>query len=238
MIHMQTRRIAELLVCGCVAAQLAGAQSADPELVRQVSTVKMALAANNLHLREYTWTEHTEVLIKGDLKRSSDSICRHDGWGEVQKKPITASTQPDDSALARSKRPMKRKEADMQDYIERAVSLVHTYLPPKPDRIQFLLQNGDATLLQTPAGKAEIQFRKYWKDGDSLTFTYDPQSKALLKVSVRSYLANEKDPVTLEALFATLPDGTNHLASTVLNGDARKIQVKTQNLSYQKLASQ
>jgi hypothetical protein len=235
---MNIRKLAQLLVCGCAGLQLAGAQAADPELLRQVSEVKEALARNNALLRQYTWVEHTEVLIKGDVKNSSDSLCRYDGWGEVQKKQIAGAAPLDDAALAKSNRPLQRKKADMQDYIERAVSLVHTYLPPKPDRLQYLLQNGGATFGQTAAGAAQIQLKKYWKDGDSLTFTFDPQTKALLKASIKSYLANEKDPVTMDAVFATLPDGTNHLASTVLNGEAKKIQVKTQNSTYQKLAVQ
>jgi hypothetical protein len=235
---MNLRKLAQFLVCGCAGLQPAGAQAADPELMRQVSEVKAALASNTMTLRQYTWIEHTEVSIKGDVKSSTEALCRYDGWGVVQKKQVAGPAPVDDAALAKSNRPIKRKKADMQDYIERAVSLVDTYLPPKPDRLEYLLGSGGATLGKTAAGAAQIQLVKYWKEGDSLTFTFDPQSKALLKVSIRSYLANEKDPVTMEAVFATLPDGTNHLASTVLNGEAKKIQVKTQNGTYQKVAVQ
>ena len=236
---MKVQEIARLLVCGFAALQLTAVQGADPELLRQVSEVKDALARNNAVLRQYTWVEHTEVSIKGDVKNSTDALCRYDGWGKVQKKQVAGPAPLDDAALAKSNRPIKRKKADMQDYIERAVSLVDTYLPPKPDRLEYLLGSGGGTVGQTAAGAAQIQLVKYWKEGDSLTFTFDPQSKALLKVSIRSYLANEKDPVTMEAVFETLPDGTNHLASTVLNGEAKKIQViVTQNGTYQKLAVQ
>lgn len=76
------------------------------------------------------------------------------------------------------------------------------------------------------------------KEKDSLTFVFDPKSKALLKVGIKSYRGSEKDPVTLDAVFATMPDGTNHLASAVLNGNAKKIQVKMQNAAYQKVAAQ
>ncbi len=41
----------------------------------------------------------------------------------------------------------------------------------------------------------------------------------------------------MDAVFETLPDGTNHLASSVLNATAKKVQVKTQNSNYQKLAA-
>ena len=78
--------------------------------------------------------------------------------------------------------------------------------------------------------------KDYFQTGDSVVFTYDPKSKVLLQVNVFSDLANPKDPVTMEAVFETLPDGVNHLASTTLNAPAKKVQIKTRNMLYEKLA--
>jgi len=48
---------------------------------------------------------------------------------------------------------------------------------------------------------------------------------------------NVKDPVTMEALFETLPDGINHLANATLNATRRKVQVNRTNFSYTKSAN-
>ncbi len=173
-------------------------------------------------LRQYTWTEHTEVLIKGKVKRTLDSTCRYDAWGKLEKTPVDAA-KTSETPRTMSKRPLNRKKADKADDVERALSLVLDYLPPKPEQVEYLLRNGNATLGQAGPGKAEIRFKRYAKDGELLTFTFDPASKVLLKIGINSCLTSqEKDPVTLDAVFETLPGGTNHLASTILNGQTKR----------------
>jgi hypothetical protein len=224
---------AGLLICGLTSPPAPAQQGSDMLMLRDVTAVREALARSQAALRQYTWTEQTEVLIKGDVKSSTFVSCSYDLTGELQKVPMQA-TKPDETPSAMSKRPLNRKKADMADYVQRAVSLVHTYLPPKPELLLTAIQGGNASLSPAGPGQSEIQFKNYWKDRDLLTVTFDTQSKTLRKVGVRSYLATEKDPVTMDAVFETLPDGTNHLASTVLKGDAKKIQVTTRNSGYQK----
>ena len=66
------------------------------------------------------------------LQQTTNSTCRYDGWGELQKKPV-GEAKPNETPQAMSKRPINRKKAETSDYVERAVSLVHSYLPPKPE---------------------------------------------------------------------------------------------------------
>ena len=70
-----------------------------------------------------------------------------------------------------------------------------------------------------------------------MVFTYDSVSKVLLRVNVVSSLGSPKDPVTLEAVFETLPDGVNHISSATLNASSRKVQVRARNVMYQKIAN-
>ena len=86
-------------------------------------------------------------------------------------------------------------------------------------------------------GKSEIRFKPYYKQGDSLVLTYDPVSKLPLGGTIISDLGSPKDPVTVEAVFETLPDGVNHLVSATLNAKAKNVQVKATNSNYQKLAN-
>jgi len=87
---------------------------------------------------------------------------------------------------------------------------------------------------QTETGKTELRFTGYYKDGDSIAFTYDPISKRVLTARITSDLG-PKDPVTLDAVFEPLPDGINHLSSTILRAKKRGVEVKTRNVQYQKL---
>jgi hypothetical protein len=218
----------------CVVAPLASvhAQAVDPNLMREVTAVRAEVARSNAALRGYTWTEHTDVLVKGDVKSSSEMICRYDASGSLTKTPLGNSQTK--RANPASNRPSVRKKADMQDYIKRATNRIHEYVPPKPEQIQHLLENGGASLMNSASGQSEIQFKDYFQTGDSVVFTYDSASKRLLKAAITSDLGSPKDPVTLEALFEPLPDGVNHLASANLSAPARKVEVKMRNIDYNK----
>ena len=51
---------------------------------------------------------------------------------------------------------------------------------------------------------------------------------------MNSYLGKEKDAVTLAVRFASLPDGVNYPAETVLIAKAKQIQVNITNSGYKK----
>jgi len=67
--------------------------------------------------------------------------------------------------------------------------------------------------------------KNYVKQGHSVTFTLDPQSKQLQNVRVASCLNDPKDAVTISAEFAQLPDGTNHVASTLIDVESKQLTV-------------
>ena len=230
---MRFQSFAALLFCGLRTLCPVEAQSVDPTLVREVMAVRDGVARSKQALRQYTWTEHTEARAKGDLKASNDFLCHYDDFGKVTRTPIGKGKE-DEAASAISKRHRVRKKADMQDYFERAVGKINTYVPLDPDRMRYLLQDGRASLGPPEAGKSTIRLKDYSQQGDYLIFTYDPASKALLKATVVSTLGSPKDPVSLEAVFETLPDGVTHLATATVNATAKKVQVITRNSTYQK----
>ena len=47
--------------------------------------------------------------------------------------------------------------------------------------------------------------------------------------------SDRSDAVTFSAEFAQLPDGTNHVASTLINGVSKQLTVNEQNSNYQKM---
>jgi len=96
---------------------------------------------------------------------------------------------------------------------------------------------GKVDLSKNEAEAVQLQFKDYYKPGDAMTLEFDPATKKLRKLSVNSFLDEEKDKVTLDVAFQSLPDGTNYVADTLLRADAKQITVKTQNLDYTKTGS-
>ena len=74
------------------------------------------------------------------------------------------------------------------------------------------------------------------KSGDTLSLGLDTTSNALQTISVKSYLASEKDVVSLEVTFARLRDGLSYPGNVVLSVPDEKIQVVVQNSNYQRVA--
>ncbi len=230
---MRFRTFAALLFCGLRMLYPVEAQSIDPALLREVMAVRDEVARSKQALRQYTWTEHTEVRTKGDLKSSNEFLCHYDESGKLTRTPIGKGKE-DEAASTISKRHRVRKKADMQDYIERAVGMINTYVPLDPEQMRHLLQDGRASFGPPEAGKSTIRLKDYFQSGDYLLFAYDPASKALLKATVVSTLGSPKDPVSLEAVFETLPDGVTHLATATVIAPAKKVEVITRNSTYQK----
>ena len=221
--------------CALVLAPVALAQSPNQELQQKLAVVKESVARNQAALRQYTWTEHTDILLKGEVKSSKDSICRHGPDGNIQKTPVGTPT-PKKEMRGIKGRVVEKKVGDLTDYMERAAALIHQYMPPNPQQMQTVFENGTASLGQAGPGRIELQFRNYLKQADSVVFTFDTAIKGITRIAVNSYLDDPKDAVTLDLTFRDLPDGTNYTSATVLSAPAKNVQVKVTNANYQKVA--
>jgi hypothetical protein len=232
---MKWRWAALVVLCLSTSSAWLRGQGADANLMREAEAVRAEIARSAAGLRQYAWTEQTEVRVSGSLKSSNSLTCRYGASGELVKTPLETREQQD-AGTATSKRPTVRGKADLRDYIDRAISRIHNYAPPKPELIDYVLNNGQVSLGQPADGKSEIRLTHYYENGDSFVFTYDSRSKLLLRATVVSSLGSAKDPVTLEAVFETLPDGVNHVSSAVLNAKKKSVQVRMLNLDYRKPA--
>jgi hypothetical protein len=233
---MKYTRLILSVLCVLAGVREASAQGVKQELQQKLATVKESVARNQAALRQYTWTEHTDISLKGEVKKTTDKLCRYGADGQVAKTPIgTPAPQKEKRGL--KKKIAEKKIGELEDYMDRAAALIHRYMPPSPDKMQAAYQAGTVSLGQAGPGKIQLQFRDYAKPGDALTFNFDTAMKALQTITVNSYLDDPKDDVvTLAVEFQSLPDGTNYVASTTLNAAAKQVVVKTANGNYQKLA--
>ncbi len=224
---------ATIVFCFTLAVSvLGGAQDIKQALQGHVAALKATLAENQAALRRYTWTEHTDILLKGEVKKSTDKLCRYGPDGTVQKTPIGAPP-PQKELRGMKKRVVEKKVGELTDYMDRAEALVKEYVPPSPEKIEAAFQAGTVSLGQAGPGRVGLTFGSYLKPGDSLIFDFNENPKAISSIAVNSYLDDQKDAVKLNVGFETLPDGTNHVASTVLDAPAKQVQVRITNSNYQ-----
>lgn len=226
----------------CVGLLLAHQPDASTAKQKIIGALKESVAANQAALKQYSWTETTQISLKGEVKKQEQKQCQYGPDGKVQKTPIPGASQPQQQASGGGRRGgrvkkeiVEKKVGEMKDYMQQVAALVHEYVPPNPGKIQAAAAAGNIEL--APAQPVTtITIKNYLKQGDSVVLGFDTAAKKLSTYNVTSYLDNPKDdPVKLAVNFAQLPDGTNYAEQSVLDATAKQIQVKVTNSNYQKL---
>jgi hypothetical protein len=203
------------------------------ELQEKLAAVRQAAAENKQRLRQYQWTETTQITLKGDQKPPTQNLCQYGPDGQVQKTPI--GPPPEQPSGGRVKqRVIEKKKAEMQDYMQDVKSVLAMYVPPDPQRMQQAYQAGNVALNPVAAG-VNLVFTNYAQPGDQMTLTFDTTARKITALNVNTYMGEAKDKVTLQVQMGSLPDGTNYAQQTVLNASAKQLTVTTTNSNYQKL---
>jgi hypothetical protein len=131
---------------------------------------------------------------------------------------------------------VENKKDEIKEYMEKAVALIQSYVPPNPAKIQAAKDAGKMAVQPVPAGGARIEFKDYVKPKDLLAIEIDPSGTRLSTITVASYMDSPDDAVTLNVVFAALEDGTSYTSKTTLDAKAKNITVVVSNGGYKKLA--
>jgi hypothetical protein len=200
----------------------------------KAAALKQSLAANQKQQREYKWVETTVISLKGEEKSRVQKQCFYGPDGKVQKQQLTAPPQQSAPGGLKGKAAAKKKE-EITAAMNQAVALIHSYVPPDPQRIQAAKGSGNLAIVPIGPNAIRIDIRNYQKSGDSLSLGLDTAGNALQTVSVKSYLDSQKNAVTLDVTFARLRGGLSYPANIALNVPEQKMLVVIQNSNYERL---
>lgn len=223
-------------------AQAGDAASAKQE---KVAALKQSIAQNQASLKTYSWTETTQISLKGEVKKQEQKQCQYGPDGKVQKTPVPgaeAPSEPQEQTGGRGRRSgavkkqiVEKKVGEMKDYMQQVAALVHEYVPPDPQKIQAAQAAGNVAIQPGQQELVTLTIKNYVKDADSLALGFDSAAKKIRSYDVSSYLKSPKDdPVKLAVSFASLPDGTSYAQQSVLDAPSKNIQVKVTNSDYKK----
>jgi hypothetical protein len=218
-----------------VGSDLAIAQGPQPSLQDRVVALKTTFGASQANLRHYEWIETTVVSLNGEEKSRKQQRCYYGADGVLQKVLVDASPPPPTKPGLRG-RIIANKTAQLTDYMQSAVGLVKSYVPPDPARIQASKDAGKVTIQMLDPGKrAQVNFHDYQKPGDNLAIVVDLANNVVAGLAVSSYLDGATDVVTLDAKMGQLSDGTIYASDITLNGAAKNLTVAVQNTGYRKI---
>src|SRR5271154_2427580 len=210
------------------------AQAPQPSLQDRVLALKTTFATSQANLRQYEWIETTVVSLNGEEKSRKQQRCYYGADGVLQKVLVDASPPPATKPGLRG-RIIANKKAELTAYMQSAVSLVKSYVPPDPARIQASKDAGKVTIqVLDPGKRAQVNFRDYQKPGDNLAIVIDLANNVVSGLGVSSYLDSATDVVTLDAKMGQLNDGTIYTSDTTLNAAAKNLTVTVQNTGYRK----
>ena len=222
-------------------AQQPPAQAAGGGAQDQVAALKQSLQQGMALARKYEWVETTIISLKGEEKARKQNRCYYGADGKVQKISLDAAPAAEKEQGGRAGRRgggkvkekiVENKKDEMKEYMERAAALIHTYVPPNPEKIQAAKEAKRVAVNPQAGGKAQIVVSQYLLPGDSLTLDLDTASSRLLSLGVKSYLDKPEDTVTLAVTMNTLPDGALYAAQTTLEAKAKNITVVIQNSGH------
>ena len=221
------------LIGGVALAVIAPAIAQNPEIQQKLAAVKQAAAENKQKIRQYQWTETTQLTLKGDAKPPTQNLCQYGPDGKVQKTMIGTPPPPPSGGRMKQKIVAKKK-AEMKDYMQDVKAVLAMYVPPDPQKMQADYQAGKVSFNPVP-GAMNLIFADYAQPGDKMTITYDTAAKKISGLMINTYMGEEKDVVTLQVQMATLPDGTSYEQQSILNATAKELVVTTTNSNYRNI---
>src|SRR5271167_2536241 len=206
------------------------AQAPQPSLQERVAALKTAFSVSQANLRQYEWIETTVVSVNGEEKSRKQQRCYYGADGVLQKVVVDASPPPATKPGLRG-RIIAKKTAELTAYMQSAVSLVKSYVPPDPAKIQVTKDAGKVSIqVLDPGKRAQVNFHDYQKPGDNLAIVINLVSG----VGGSSYLDSATDVVTMDAKMGQLNDGTIYTSDITLNASGKNLTVTVQNTGYRK----
>jgi hypothetical protein len=218
------------------------AAQAPPSPDQLVATLKQNLAEGAKKLRQYEWVETTVISLKGEEKARKQNRAYYGADGKLTKIPIgtpPAKAESQGGGGGRSgrlkERVVENKKDEMQEYMQKAVALVHKYVPPSPELIQKAKDGKKLTVQPPQSGRVRVEFKDFVQPADLMTIDVDAKALVLGALNVATYLEKKEDVVSLDVRFGTLTDGTSYSAKTTFEAKAKNITVVIENSGHRPL---
>jgi hypothetical protein len=194
----------------------------------ELAAIEQAQITNQKRLSRYAWQETQLISVNGeavDYRMYSVSIAES---GQYQRNLVTENTGQE--AIFE---PNKKEQLSPDgSYAQQLRELASRYTSLNSERLTQANGRGDILLLRAH-DVIKLSVKNYSKLGDALAMTINQRTHCLLAVEAKSYLTDPADAVTIQAEFAELPDGADHVATAEIHSVSRHLTVKLTNGSYQ-----
>jgi len=219
------------------------AETEDEAMHQHLAMLKEWVQASKSQLRAYEWVETTVVTKDGVEKSRVQKRCFYGPDGQIQKVVLDQSPDreggfpgilPPGRILHRIE---EREKEEDKAYMQSAVELVHSYIPPNNGLIQQSVNAGNMSMsVIEPKRHVRLSFADYLKPGDSLRVDVELPTNRLMGLEVKSYLGDPVDAIDMHGWMSVLQDGTIYIEKEILDASSKQLQVTVGNGNYKRIA--
>ena len=194
----------------------------------ELAALDQAELTNQTKLSHYTWQEIQFISVNGDAVDYRLYSVKIGANGQYQRNLVTEHTGEEATF-----EPKKTGQLSQYGpYALQLYELANQYTSLNSEQVTRADRRGEIALLRED-DLIKLTIKNYSKPGDSLAMTFNQRTHRLVSVRAKSYGTEPQDAVTIQAEFAELPDGTNHVATAEIDSVSRHLTVKLTNWSYQ-----
>jgi len=200
--------------------------AAQMDMTEVAAKVSQARQENALKTRDYSWTQRTEVKLKGETKSLKTEIVRYTVDGELQKTPIDETSAKKPKGV-RGKI-AKKKAGEMKDWMADLGEVLKSYsLPTAGNLLDFL----NKAAVSPDGDGRKLEAADVVQAGDRMSVWIDDNHK-MTKTEVSTQ--HDGADVKLMTDHETTPDGLDYVARTVIVVPDKGVEMTVENFSYQK----
>ncbi len=200
--------------------------AAQMDMTEVTAKVSQARKENAQKTRDYSWTQRTEVKVKGEVKSLKTEIVRYTVDGEMQKTPIDETSAKKPKGI-RGK-VAKKKIGEMKDWMAELGELLKNYsLPTAGNLLDYL---NKASVSADGAGR-RLDATDVVQPGDRMSVWIGADHKMTnTEVSTQ----HDGSDVKLETDHETTSDGLDYVARTTIVVPDKGVEMTVENFSYER----
>jgi len=211
------------LVFGLIMAIPAAAQMDMTDIVKKVSQARQENAKKT---QDYSWSQRTEVKLKGETKSLKTEIVRFTVDGELQKTPIDETSAKKPKGV-RGK-VAKKKAGEMKDWMADLGEVLKQYsLPTAGNLLDFL----NKAAVSPDGDGRKLDATDVVQAGDRMSVWIGADHK-MVKTEVSTQ--HDGSDVKLLTDHDTTPDGLDYVARTTIVVPDKGVEMTVENFSYKR----
>lgn len=189
---------------------------------------------NSLALRTYQWTSRMEIQKDGETKKVQISEMHYDNAGNVQKRVVSSTPEPDLPKFGIRRLVGQKKLGDFKEKIEQLGALAQSYGQLSPETMQRFMSNASITPELTAQHKLiRIEGRNVLQPGDAMTIFVDAVSRKQRRVEIQTSL--DRKAVQIVSEFQDLPQGPTYMARSQVSYEGNSLVIVTENFDYARM---